>query len=475
MATPFALKPLALGIGLALTAGSALAEPTELWVHSQPAQQDTLHLADVAAAMHGVFAIGGISRSSEMGHENYRPKLAEEHMASRGQQWLDLAQVAMALQNNGALAAGLERVDGELAPAGSADNTTLASVAYTYHMHHRAGRWSDHGLYDAITYEPLGLINQPGRFVLDELYADGTIYSAPSKEHWDRTSLSQGLSALHGHVYAWVRWKKPGGAEDMGLVPEERMTAQLGYSAEDMLAPARELAATLDGAWNGEAGGYDFGLGTETELADLGALLRGHKALYELLYVFGDDADRETARTLFDRAAQQVEAVAELAMPAGLPERLRFEDGEATATTDKVNVHAQWRYVMELTSGFAFTSESEGTSEFIDRHRPEAGEAVGTMVDTLLKGTLEHALVDGRLVSRLSYDEDAQVLDDHTTTRTLGYFLIAANNAYRAGEAFERASDWDDVDEAVVERSRQLYDTMVRQAELLDEVIVRQQ
>jgi len=475
MPTPFNLRPLALGVGLSLAAGAALADAPELWVHGQPEKQDTLHLADVAAAMHGVFAIGGISRSSEMGHDNYRPELAEEHMASRGQQWLDLSQVAMAHQKNGGLAAGLERVDGELAPTGSADNTTLASVAYSYHMHHRAGRWSDHGLEDAITYDPLALINQPGRYVLDELYADGTIHRSPAKEQWDRTSLSQGLSALHGHVYAWVRWKKPGGADDMGLVPEERMSAHLGYSAQEMLPAARELATTLDRAWDDEAGGYDFGFGTDTELADLGALLRGHKALYELLYVFGDEKDKETARSLFDRAAQQVEAVAQLATPAGLPKRLHFEDGEAQAATDEVDVYAQWRYVMELTSGFAFTSESEGTSEFINRYRTEASDAVGTMVDTLLKGTLDHALVEGRLVSRLAYGDDGRVLDDHTTTRALGYFLIAANNAYRAGEAFERASDWDDVDEAVVERSRQLYDTLVSQAKLLDKAIAPRQ
>lgn len=475
MATAFSAKSLALGVGLALSGGALAGEPA-LWVHAEPGQQaqETLHLADVTAAMHGVFTIGGISRGSEMGHDNYRPELAGDPMARRGQQWLELARVALAYQEDDGLAGSLERVEGDLRPVDSADNTTLASLAYSHHMHHRAGRWSDHDLYDAITYEPVGLITLAGRQVLDNLYADGTIHSDPTQAQWDRTSLSQGLSALHGHVYAWVRWHKPGGADDMGVVSEERLTVHLGYAAEEMLAPARALAATLDGAWDEAAGGYDFGDGTETGLADLGALLRGHKALYELLYIFGDEDDKKAARTLFDRAAQQVEAVAGLAAPAGLPERLRFRDGRAEAVTDEVDLHAQWRYVMELTSGFGLTREREGTSEFIGRYRPETAEAVGGMVDTLLKGTLEHAVVEGRLVSRLGYD-DGRVVDDRTHVRALGYFLVGAGNAYRAGQAFERASDWDDAEEAVVARSRQLYDTLVSQAELLDRAIAPRQ
>jgi len=455
---------------------SVSAAAGEYQVGSEPgaAPGDRHYLADVLAAMHGVSAVSSAFRSSEMGHEAFDDGLQDEPMARRADYWLALVQTALTFErDDGALARFRTTTSDNPEQGPAADLNDWALAAYTYHMHHRGNRWASHDKQQAINFQPLALVTLPGRYLLQQHYGEGVFYHTPHQEQWDRTSLSQGLSVLHAPVYAWIRWEKDEGKGDMGIVPEERLRAHLGYGPEELLDIARALAATLDDHWDDDHGGYDFGEGTVTSLADLGALLRGHKALYELMHVFGEDHDRDIARTLFDRAAQQIEAVAGLVRSAGLPASVSFQDGEAVPASDRVSMEQQWRYVMELSAGFAFNRERGGSSYFIRDRRPEAGEALGRMVDQLLSGTMAYAFPDGRLVSELSYTGDeVEDLDSSESTQALGIYLTAASNAYRAGEDFERASDWADQDDAVVERSRILYENLLAQMERLEETFL---
>lgn len=443
---------------------------------AEPAQD--AQLMDQLALLHGLATMAATQRDSEMGHPAFDEALAGESMADRARLWLELVQEVLWLERpGGGLAAGM--VEGESSWQPGDEPASLAHwslAAFTYQMHHRGGRFARHELQQAINFQPLALVIMPSRQVLDRYYRDGVFTTEAGGSDWNRSSLSHGLGALQAHAYAWVRWSKPGGKADMGSIPPERLKAHLGYGRQDLVVIARALAGTLDEAWSEQHGGYDFSDGTETGLVELGALLRGHKALYELLSLFGNEADKALAVTLFDRAAQQVEALATLARPAGLPERVRFHEGQAQAASERVNLGDQWRYVMEISAGFAFSREREGTTDFLSERRPEAARALGDMVDQLLQGTLQHGFKDDQLVSVLSWSDDPdaaiEVVDATESTRTLGLLLTAAGNAYRAGEHYQRASDWEDADQDKVDRSRHLYQRFQQQTKRLEQALV---
>lgn len=436
-------------------------------------QDDVARFEDFSHHMHGTSMIGGISRDSEMGHANYRPDLAEDAQAQRGEDWLDAVTILQRyFSDNGRLNAAVN-LDGT--PLSSDETTDLrlySPATYAYHIHHRADRWADHGLEDAMTYDPVAYHTPLGGYLMDNHYSDGRLTHDAEGEEADLYSMSHAGAALHAAVYAWVRWDKPGGADDMGQLSEDRLAGWMsGYDPDTMVEMARELADTWDDHWDDNLGAYHDGTGdadaVTLDLETVGALLHAHKAWYEMLHVFGDDDDRELARVLFERSADLLDTTLDLAEPWGLPNEIRFEDSTAHAASETMSVQALWTFVNHLTGGFSYLREREGTAQYLDAHRPDLIDKANAFTDQQLQGALDYHLADDRLVTELDFDS-GEITDDTARSAPIGMFLTAAGNAYSNGSAFAAASDWDDVDGEVAERSERLYDVMVDHAELLE-------
>lgn len=437
-------------------------------------QDDVARFEDFSHHMHGTSMVGGISRDSEMGHTNYRPDLAEEAQAQRGEDWLDAVTILQRyFSDDGALRSAVA-LDGTPVSSDETPDLRLYSPAtYAYHIHHRADRWADHGLEDAMTYDPVAYHTPLGGYLMDTHYTDGRLTHDAEGEDADLRSMSHAGAALHGAVYAWVRWDKPGGADDMGQLSEAHLAGWMGgYDPDTMVDMARAQAETWDDWWDDDLGAYHDGTGDADamtlDLETVGALLHAHKAWYEMLHVFGDDDDREQARQLFDRSATLLETTLDLAEPWGLPDRIRFEDGTAHAASDTMSVQALWTFVNHLTGGFSYLRERDGTSQYLTDHRPDLLDAANDFTDAQLQGALDYQLADDRLVTALDF-ESSDVIDDTARSAPIGMFLTAAGNAYSNGSAFAAASDWDDVDDDVAQRTERLYDLMVAHAELLED------
>ncbi len=428
-----------------------------------------VHVQDMAAedafmALGALTVKGRLMRDSELGHEGYRPELTGDPMRAVGETWLELLDVVHGrLVDDGRIRAHAGG-DVEASPAAYAD------AAYLYHMHHSAGRFEHLGLYDELTHTPSPLISILTSHLVNERYADGAVHAANDSQ---ADGFAYGLDALHAAVYAWVRQDKPGGAEDMGQMDRAALSGWLGHSREDLVVIARALAERAEAAWDADAGIYVFDQGAEWSLDQLGAMLRGHKALYEMLYLYGDSDDAARAETLADRAAAITEAVVAghgAMRDWGLPARLTFEGGKARAASDRVDTAAQWRFVHQLTGGFSLLREREGTSGLIGERAPELEGQVGRAVDRLLLGALDYQLGDGMIPAALSYS-DGRVIDPRVTTRSVAAFVQAVGNGYRVGEAFDRPGTWEE-GSRLAERSRTLYDAFLAHGELLTEHLI---
>ncbi len=449
--------------------------------------QNRIYAEDYSNALHAVFMVAGNSRESEMGNAAYSDSQSGE-METRARQWLEMVDVINQYFNSsGRITSWYEETENGYVGSGSADLSIYPHLVYAYHMHHRGSRFEEYGLADDIVMRPLSYIVSPGRYLLENHYRDGMFFHDGGKV--DAESMSYGLGGIHGHIYAWVSWSKPDGAEDMGMVDEDRLIAWMGYSKEDLAGIALEVSTVLDNAWDESREIYDFsgeawatGLmpsstvlhiataedGTVWRTDALGAMIRGHKALYEALHIFGDGPEyTEAARQLFDRSVRLYEQTADLARPWGLPETIRFTTDGAEAATDRVDVYHSWQYMNHIGGGFAWDREREGTARLITNEQPDLLQDFGNLCDLLLQGALDHQMKDGRLVTTLNY-EDGSIENDATSISASGMFITAAGNLYRKGSAFERASDWENVPEEVRERSRLLYDSMISHLELID-------
>lgn len=410
-------------------------------------------LSDELAVLNAQTVLARTMRDSEMGHEAHDDTLSGDPMGEAARRWLDRFDDVQSFASAGRLHP--ERANGE--PEGTPRLADYADAAYIYHMHHSGGRFEEHGLLDEITHSPTAFLTQNGEALLADHYREGSFQGGG--EAW--ADMAFGLDAFHALAYAWVRWSKPGGAEDMGRLDADDLALWMGYELEELVGKARRSAEVLDGAWDASAGAYDMGSGSRWDLAELASLLRGHKGLYELLYLFGDDGDREHAERLFNRAADLAAALLhdDLLRPWGLPETVQFEDGRAVAASDVVNGEAQWRLVHHLTGGFALLRENDGTARYIERTRPDLAQTVGRGIDTLLLGGLEHHFGDdGDLAATLDY-ESGEALSFDSGPRTRSAFIMAAGNGYLAGEAFGTPDRWSD-DEELAQRSRALYDAI---------------
>ena len=428
---------------------------------------DRLYTNDYSNLLHGIFMIAGNSRDSEYGHENYRPELFPDMMEERAERWLTLMHTMDRSFNSNGRFATHHAKDG-FESSGSLDLSIYPHLVYSYHMHHRGSRFDDEMLYERLSREPGNFITSPGRYLLDEHYSNGRFYHDDGSADYE--SMSYGLGGLHGHGYAWIIWYKPGGEDNMGLLNEEMLAGFLGYTIEEMADVYRAVADRLDDAWVEEKSIYDFGGGTTWKLDAVGAMLRGKKAMYDFLYMFGDgEADDELARDIFDRTVAMVERVMPLAEPWGLPERIEFTEQGAVAGSDTVNLYDWYQFLNHIGGGFAFDRERESTSKFITRYREDLFDELNAFFDRSMVGAVDyHIGENGRLVGAVSF-EDGSVMDDQLYVSTAGMFLTMAGNIYTNGSSFARADAWDDVDDSVAERSRHLYDLKFDHIELLEQ------
>ncbi|TVP91933.1 MAG: hypothetical protein EA348_03030 [Pseudomonadaceae bacterium] len=470
---PMLANAVAAGLFVTLSAHASLqpvpdAEGLEVIVPAQVSQegeallyQSHVRLSDYAAAQHAVSSVGRIMRSSEMGHSDYADQLPERAMQRQGEIWLQLQNEAIHFVDSGAYSS-MRVSDGQWQANEPLALADLAKATFTYQMHHSGGRWADYDLDDAITYTPVGYLGNLMRQLLEQHYQDA--YFVDTDGNKNLASLAQGLDALHGLIYAWVRWHKPGGSDDMGRLSEERMEQRLGISQAELLELGRSLTATLDQHWSDDLSAYAEEGRADYSLADFGSLMRGHKGLYELLYIFGDEDDQASAKALFERKATMLSGLmnsGEVVQDWGVATSFSFTPDGVIATSDVIDTASQWRFLNHLTGGFGTLRENEGTSGFVN-DQPELKALIADFSDQLLRGAQDYQSdADGLVVRQLAL-ADGKITDSSHSTASIGWYLTAAGYAYRSGDAFDRPDAWKD-DSALAERSRALYDHILLQ------------
>ena len=429
-----------------------------------------LYVNDYSNALHALFMISGNSRASEYGHENYRPELFPDEMNARAERWLDLMHDADNAFNQDGLFVNRYVGNGNAyISSGETDLSIYPHLVYSYHMHHRGSRFDDQILFERLSRETTNFIVMPGRYLLNHHFEEGRFIHQNGRS--DHKSMSYGLGGIHGHGYAWIVWEKPEGADNMGVITEEALEAWLDFGIDDMLQTYRQIADVLEESWIEEASVYDFGDGTVWHLDAIGAMIRGKKTMYDALYMFGDDSDRELARTVFERTAAMFEAALDLVEPWGLPDQIEFTGEGVNAATAEVSVYDWYQFLNHFGGGFSFDREREGTSEFINSYRKELGDQFPDFYDRAMRGILDYHIGEqGTVVNSVSY-EDGSILDERLMVSTLVMFLTVAGNIYTNGYSFARADDWDSVSDDIAERSRDLYDIKFRHIGKLESVV----
>ncbi len=428
-----------------------------------PERPDRPRFRDDSDALHAIFMHGARARSSEMGHEAYRPELDQDFMDEQARLWLRLFRDVQMRYADG-LAARPEAVweEGDWRAHGDVVLRDQVWGSYLYHMHHRESWFEDGDVRDAITRMALPLLTGITRHVMDEHYRDGVFHLGDPEETVSADSMMDGLAVFTTLSYAWVRWQKPGGADDMGGLSEERLRGWLGRGPEELLDIASAAAEQLDARWDEDRGFYDFGDQTWS-LATVGSLMRGHKGLYEVLYLFGGDEEREQAELLFRRAVRVLEQVLPLARDWGLPAQVTFTESGAEAASGEVDVAAHWDLIAHLVAGFSFDREREGTARMMRRLKPDLADELAVFVDQQILEALEWQMPEGIVVARLDY-EDGTVLDQRHYIRAISRFMVGAGEGYGGSELFASPADWDGDQE---DNTRRLYDSLYRHGEFL--------
>lgn len=437
--------------------------PNTITIDGQPVFiNDRVYFSDYNNVMHGISAFAMASNPNELGHENYRDDLYLYDMEDRGELWLRMVQLTERFfGSDGRFTESFRRSGEAMAiPSGTVSLADYANASFAHHMYHNADKFASHGLEEAVSRVPAMYVSSLGRYVIGHHYKDGAFFHGDGTV--DNESMGYGLAAVHGHFHAWIRHKMHGDGMDEG-----ELAFQLGHSAADLLRMARDISVVLERHWNPELNMYDFGDGPVWKLDAIGALLRGKKALYEMLYLFGDDADKEKASVVFERSAVILEQLLPLTRPWGLPDAIGFTATGCIAASDEVDLYAWYHFLNHLGGGFGWLREPEGTARFIDRNRPALRTAINEMTDGALKGAVLHHFRFGRMVTSVRY-EDGGSLNDDTNARATAMFLASAANLYRDGGGFAEASRWGTVPEDVARRSRQLYDIMLAHVVLLE-------
>ncbi|MBE0487343.1 hypothetical protein [Marinobacter sp.] len=420
---------------------------------------EALYHRDYSAIQHALASAGRVMRSSEMGHEAYQPDLSDDPMRVQGEQWLQVMQAANRFLSPEGFAGTKVASEGQWQPGRDIRLNELAQAAFSYHMHHSGGRWGSDALYQQITYSPTAYLAGIPRYLNKTHYRDGAFHNRDGEV--TQATMAYGLDVLHSLSYAWVRWHKPGGSDDMGQLTEERMAGAHGISKDGLVVKARALADTLNDAWNSDMSSYNFGKGSQFSLDEFGSLVRGHKGLYEILYVFGNDQDKQTAEQLFNRNADMLLAVLNsetVLQPWGMVSEFRFTENGVKAASDRVETESQWRFVNHLTGGFGPLRERDGTSSFL-KTRPELPEAVGRVNDQLFQAALEYQHAEDLMVRQLDFNT-GEVTDQRKQLASIAWYVTAAGNGYRSGDRFDRPGSWEGNAE-LEQRSRALYDSLL--------------
>lgn len=445
--------------------------PSFITAQGEPIFVDnSLFVNDYSNALHAIFMIAGNSRASEYGHTNYRPELYPDVMNARAEQWLDLMHITDRFFNDsGRFVDQYVRSGSEYVATDQLDLSIYPHLVYSYHMHHRGDRFNDPILFERLSRETTNFITMPGRFLLSERFSDG-IFSHEDGS-FDHMSMSYGLAGIHGHGYAWIIWKKPEGEDNMGLISEEMLDAWLDFSISEMLDTYRSIGAQLDSAWDQERGIYDFGDGTTWKLDAIGAMIRGKKVMYDVLYMFGDENDHELARQTFDRTVEIFERVKPLIKPWGLPELITFSSDGTHAASDIVYLYDWYQYLNHMGGGYSFDREREGTSRFIDRYRNDLKPVFGEIADQALLGMMEYHLSDNGFVAYTVDYQTGSILDDSISLSTVGMLITIAGNLYTHGNHFVRADRWDESEIELRDMSRKLYDLKFNHFSLIEAAI----
>lgn len=426
-----------------------------------------IYFRDYSNVLHGLSLVAQLSRRENLGNQAYRDGRMFAQRRDRAESWLMLViAINNYFSDYGNFSHSFERNNSVFYNDGIVDLSDYPHGVYAYHMHHRGDWFSDLGaLEDQLYRLPAAYISDPGRYLLSEHYRAGRFFHSDGVI--DQHSMAYGIGGIHGHIYAWVRFKKPGGADDMGKMDADRLTHFLGYDADALLNVVREIAVVLDRSWDSPHGIYDFGTGKTWNTDAVGALLRGHKGLYDLLWMFGNEADKVMARKLFDRSVTIYERVEPLIKPWGLPSKIEFEIGKTRAASDVVDLLHWYEFINHLDGGYAWLRDREGTANFFTRYRPEMPARVATMIDSSILGIKDYHLRQNRLVSSVRY-ADGSIIDARTRTSVIGMFLTAVGNHYDRGTAFAPASQWNRVSTDVVENTSALYDIMISHARELE-------
>lgn len=430
-----------------------------------------LHLQDYSNYLHAVQLMATVSRDSEYGNEAYRPDLYPDEMVRRAEQWLTLVQFTDAIFNNeGRFSPWIEEREDGFQLSDGVDLSVYPHLVYAYHIHHRSGRFDfNETLYDRLNREATNYLVTPGQYLLNERLRDGQF--THQDDSVDHRSMSYGLGGIHANAYSWIVWGKPGGEETMGVIDEAVLEHWMGHGTADMVQFYRDLAETLNEAWIDSRSVYDFGDGTIWHLDAAGAMIRGKKAMYDFLYMFGDEDDRETSAVIFERTAAMLEAIIPAAEAWGLPEQIEFTENGIQPASDTVSLYSWYQFLNHLGGGYGFDRERDGMPMYITEERDDLFDLIGDLSDMALQGALDyHVHENGHLITSVR-TEDGSPSDERLSVSTAGMFITMAANNYRKGSAFERASDWGDVDTETEERSRQLYDLKFDLMGRLDAVV----
>lgn len=441
-----------------------------------------LRFVDYSNAAHGLGIATTAMRTSQWGHENYDEDLYYEQMPESAVLWLELLEdnlmEAFYRDFDGRLWPYLEENGGEWVRAGDAtlgDEYQYAS--YVYHVHHRSGRFVEehHNLDDISLFRELTFVPPPyqagvGLHVLDERRDGDQIYNDLDQSEYGTESMAYGLAAANTNWYAWVRWSKPSGWDDMTRVPADTIQDFVGYSRDRLGELAGELKAELDNHWDESIGAYDIDGSTYT-IDAAGAMIRGGKVLYDALYAFHDD--ESAAMDQFEKTTRMFDEIYEsdIVEPHGVPSEIEFTANGVQAASDTVDVQRQWQFLGHFTNGYSLTRDR--FTDLLADNRSDIFDAVGEIADTLLLGAMDHQLGgDDILVAELDYN-NGSITDDRHEAAAVGMFTAVAVEAYGAGTAFASSSDWDDVDAEVAANGEALYDTVTDHREFIEDELLR--
>ncbi|MFO8029203.1 MAG: hypothetical protein R6U28_05040 [Cyclonatronaceae bacterium] len=422
--------------------------------------RNRLYVRDYSSFLNAVSIIATGLHPDEFGNDNYRPDLYPEAMHQRAKQWLDMVDLIDTYFNDsGRISPRLEHMAGVYSVAGDVDLSIYPHLVYASHIHHQSGRFEqDEALRNRLNREPANYLVSPGRYLMNEHFREGAFHHADGSV--DHKSMSYGLGGIHANAYAWVASKNTGEQEDRGVLTEADLAHYMEHTPDDMVRIYREAAGRLDGAWDASRSIYDFGDGTTWQLDAVGAMIRGNKALYDFLYMFGKEDDAETARRVFERTVAMLEAVAPLTRPWGMPDRVTFTEDGARAASQVVNVYDWYQFLNHLGGGYGLDREREGMPMYLTRYRKDIADLIGNLSDSALRGALAYHIDErDRIVTTVSYT-NGSVTDDRFTTSTAGMFIVTAANMYRKGSDFEQASEWEEIPAPVANRSRELYDAI---------------